>query len=245
MVALVLIVAGAGYELTKSHSSSPPAVATPVVAPAPATHLTLAAALAQAMANGLAENSVHVTARSVTPSHGALLVTQDDAVTGGVQHISAKSIGHVTIRVIGPTTYFTADRRGFIKFFGLTASQALVVRGLWVPVVQGEQGYASLTDGVTLSSTLSQMKLAGRLKRLPEQTRDGQRVYGIRGIATGQGSPPHTISTVWITVGAHPLPVEADESSTKGTSVARLSHWGRPVTMQEPARVASPGGLSG
>ena len=84
----------------------------------------------------------------------SLLVTQDDARSAAAVQRVREDGGHVTIRVIGPTTYFTADRGGFIKFFGLTASQAQQVRGLWVPLVPGEPGYTSVTEGVTLPSTL-------------------------------------------------------------------------------------------
>jgi hypothetical protein len=241
VVALVVVVAGAGYELTRPHGTKTAAPAQPaVVAPPAAPQITTlhgaAALLANATANALAAKSAHVDVRTVVPKHGVVTYSDDDAIDGGIQRVRAGG-GHATVLVIGATTYVTADRVGFIKYFRMSASQARAIRGQWLPLVPGQPDYTSVTEGVTLASTLQEIGIAGPFKRLSVRTKDGQRVVGIQGHATGDGTPKGVRATLWISVGAHGLPVEYDELGAKASMTARFSHWGRAVTLTTPSPI--------
>lgn len=243
---LVLVVAGAGYELTKSHGTTAaappsPAVVAPPAAPQIATLHGPAALLANATANALAAKSAHVDVRTVVPKHGVAIYSDDDAIGGGIQRVRVDG-GHATVLVIGATTYVTADQVGFTKYFRMSASQARAVRGQWLPLVPGQPDYTSVTEGVTLTSTLQEIGISGTLKRLSVRTKDGQRVFGIQGQAAGDGMPKGTRATLWISVGAHGLPVEYDAGGAKPLMTARFSHWGRAVSLRTPSPIVGASG---
>jgi hypothetical protein len=245
---VVVVVAGAGYELTKSHGATAaapaqPALVAPPAAPQVATLHGPAALLANATANALAAKSAHVDVRDVVGKHGVVIYSDDDAIGGGIQRVRADG-GHATVVVIGATTYVTADRVGFIKYFRMSASQARAIRGQWLPLIPGEPDYTSVTEDVTLASTLQEIGLAGPFKRLAARTKDGQRVFGLRGRATGDGMPKGVQATLWISVGAHGLPVEYDAIGAKASMTARFSHWGRPVNLTTPSPIVGASGES-
>jgi hypothetical protein len=233
---VLVVIVGGVYELTKSNSPSPvpptPVAATHVAAPV----LTpLESLLARVSANALAEKSVRTTVTDASGRHRTVTYRDDDAVNGGIQRISSRG-GHVVARVVGPTTYFTGNRQGLTKLLGLTSAQASQVRGHWVALTKGQRGYASVTDGITLASSLAESGLKGPLHRLPVRVRHGQRVFGIRGTPTGAGMPRRIRATLWIRVGAHPLPVEFDQRGPHFSTIVRLSRWGRAVQVKAPAR---------
>jgi hypothetical protein len=246
VLVLVLVLVGGGYELTRSHHSTPAAaLAKPIAIATPAPRgviawhqptATLQGTLVAAMANALEENSVHVVITNRAQGHGVSVSSQEDGVTDGVQRVTAGR-GRVVIRVVGTTTYFTANRIGFIKYFRFTPAQASEVRGQWVPLTQGEPGYASVTDAVTLSSMLQELAIGAPFKRLPTRVIDGQHVFGIQGKATGDGEPAHTRGTVWIRVGVHPIPVEFTVITKKFSTIARLSDWAAPINVPVPTAI--------
>jgi hypothetical protein len=243
VAALAVLAAGAGYELTKPHSAAPAPSARPFITPRPAATST-DSLLAKVMANALAQHTVHMLNKTVSPKHGVAIFSDDDGVTSGVQRISIFG-GHVDVRVVGPATYFTGDQVGMTKYMGFSASQAEQVHGQWLSLVAGQPGYESVTAGVTLASALNELGLADPLRQLPPRTRHGQRVFGIQGKPTGDGTDHSARATLWITAGRPSLPVEYDVTTAGSTATIRLSHWGRAVNVQAPLRLFTPGGVAG
>jgi hypothetical protein len=236
-VALVLVVAGGAYELTKSPSSTPSAAApSPVVSGKPATPQTLAGVLAQVGSNALAEKSASETVRDVSGKSGVVRYADYSGLTDGIQRISLGA-GHSTVRVVGTTTYFNGDRTGLMKFYQLSAAQAKQIGDKWVPLVAGQSGYTSITVGITLVSTLNEVRLVGPLHRLPSRIKDGQHVFGIEGTAVGGGQPKGSRGTLWISVGAHGLPVEFDSAAKGNTEVVTFSRWGHTIAVSPPAHI--------
>jgi hypothetical protein len=198
---------------------------------------SLQGSLEAVMANALAEGSAHIVFRNVAPKHGVSISSQNDGLTDGIQR---ERVGkaRIVIRVVGSTTYFTANRVGFIKSFRFTPAQASEASGQWIPLTSADPGYAPVTDGVTLSSMLQELAISAPFKRLPTRMLDGARVFGIQGRATGDGAPPHTRGTLWIRLGVHPLPVEfTSGAKNKFRTVAVLSRWGRAVNVVAPTAI--------
>lgn len=83
---------------------------------------------------------------------------------------------------------------------------------------------------------MKEIRLVGPLTRLPTRTRDGQRVFGIRGKPTGSHVPASATATIWITTGPTPLPVEYVTRAPHETFTVTLTRWGdAAVSVQPPA----------
>jgi hypothetical protein len=224
-----------GTVTTPGHSpwpTSPPT--TPSGSVAGETQQRLRALIDRAFAKGLAQHSVHSVARNVT-KQGTAIFVDDDAVTGGIQRISIYG-GHIEIRVIGPTTYFTGDRRGLKRYFRFSDAEIGALNGKWLSLVAGQAGYQQITAGVTLSSTLHEDAIAGHLKREAEKAIDGHAVYGISGRSAGEGAPKGAHATLWVDV-ATGLPVEFDAANGKQTLTQTFSDWGKPIKLKAPTDV--------
>jgi hypothetical protein len=253
VVALIVLVAGGGYELTKSHSKSPTAAPLQIASPKPTANTkpatrpvaphSLAGVLAATTAHALAAKSVTDTVRDVSAKHGVIRYSEYHGTTDGIQRVSFAD-ARSTVRVVGKLTYFSGNRAGLVRMYGLSAAQAKQVGRQWVPLVPGEPGYKNVTAGVTLASALSEIHVVGPLRRLPVRVKDGQRVFGIAGRATGPGSPKGARAILWISVGAKALPVEYDAIAKGNTEVLRFSRWGRVHAVRTPLDVLGQTGLS-
>jgi hypothetical protein len=247
-VVAVVVFGGGGYLLTRHHEAKSSAIPPPVALPVtPITPVTLpatkpvtpsnpaAAAFNRAVAAELGQPSVRV--RSVSSARGRTLrMTQTDQATSGVQRLSTRGARSV-VRVIGPDTYFEANAAGLVTEYGFPRGQAAKVAGHWIHLTAGSPGYGQVTEGVTLPSVVKETQLAGHLSLLTARRRDGRREFGIRGTPVGDGSPAHTIATLWIPTGSRDLPAELDEHGRHGeVSVTTFSGWGG-----RAATVATPG----
>ncbi|HVT63714.1 MAG TPA: hypothetical protein VHD81_01005 [Mycobacteriales bacterium] len=221
------VIATAGGFTTPSLSS-----ATPSPDAATAEQREAKSLLAKARANALARRSVHAVARFVT-RHGTAVYDNRDALHHGEQHLTIQG-GHITIRVVGSTTYYTGDKRGLVRFFLYTPRIAAAIGRRWVPLIAGNRGYRVLTDGVTLGSLLDNERIVGRLQMLPQRRVDGVRAIGIQGEGAGGGVRKHSVATWWISTGEHPLPVEFDASTTSSQLTQTFTDWGRPVHVKRP-----------
>jgi hypothetical protein len=245
VIALVIVAGIGGFELLKSRPTKSSPSAPPVAAAKPATASPLSTVLAQVMANATAQKYVHNDATLKASKHPALAYSDDDGVTGGIQRISIASGGRAVVIVVGSTTYLSGDRLGLMKLFGLNATQVTQVLGHWIRLVPGNPEYASVTDGITLASTLKEIEVSGPLTRLPERTLHGKAVFGIRGALAGN-TIPGALATVWVSVGSHGLPVEFVAAGAKTTEKVWFSHWGHPVIAHAPgAGSLGSGTLSG
>jgi hypothetical protein len=195
-------------------------------------HDAARALLKRARANALAQHSVHAVARFAT-THGTAVYDNRAALRHGVQHLTIRG-GHITIRVLGPTTYYTADRRGLVRFFLYTPKIAAVIGHRWVPLIAGNRGYRILTDSVTLGSLLHNERVVGPLRLLPERVIDGIRAVGIQGKGAGSGVRKNSVATWWVSTGGHPLPVEFDASTASSHLTQHFSDWGKPVHIERP-----------
>lgn len=261
VIALVVLLAIAGGVVRiATHSSSkgsasPASGLAPVGSPTPNTQETpplatpspgssapgaptsstpgLVADYRSAMARARAAKSVHSIADQTLQNGLRLRFDDLDGATSGSQRIS---IGNAVglVRVVGPDSYFKGSAQVMAAFFGTTTQAAIADHDRWVHLTKSDRGYSSVTVNVTLSSTLDQIELGGSLKRLPAQTKDGQRVYGIQGSMAGPDGSRFT-GTLWVAMTGARLPVEFDETGPNITrSVQRFMGWGAPVSVTTP-----------
>lgn len=227
-------------------SSSPTTNAEPGVAVSPTSDTTGAtpgpasvdpqALLTTALADASSEGSVHAVARNVSKKAGAAIFDDYDATTGGIQHIGIYG-GHVTVRVVGPETYFTGDRRGLTRYMGFTADEVSALHHKWLQLTAGQSGYNQVTAGVTLASTLHEDRIAAPLRLLPARTLHGVHVVGVHGHALGGGAPRHATATMWISTGTNPLPIEFDARNRGARLTQVFSDWGKRFRLVAPVNV--------
>jgi hypothetical protein len=232
-----------GTQVTPTSPGTSPA--TPGATTAPSTdesQKTLQAVLVKTYATALLTNSVHSLARDVSKSGGTAVFDDQDATSSGEQRITIHG-GHIQIRVVGSTTYFTGDQRGLEKYFQFSKQEIRALNGQWLSLVAGQAGYTDVTAGVTLASTLDEDKIASPLRRETDKTIDGQRAFGISGLASGSGAPKGGHATMWINVSTG-LPVEYDASNGKTQLTQTFTDWGKPIHVETPVKVFGSPGLS-
>lgn len=213
---------------------SPPSSAAPIsAAPASAGPKAL---LAKAFADALSEGSVHAVGHNESKKFGTAVFDDYDASTGGIQHISIYG-GHVAVRVVGPGTYFTGDKRGLTRYMGFTADEASALHHQWLRLTAGQPGYKEVTAGVTLASTLHEDRIGAPLRLLRERTVNGVRVVGVRGRMLGGGAPKHATATMWISTGSNPLPVEFVAGNRRVRLTQTFTDWGKRFRVVAPADV--------
>lgn len=211
--------------------------ATPTATPAPNS---FAGQLAKTFQLALAQHTVHSVAKNVSKK-GTATFDDYDGVQTGEQHIAING-GHVDVRVIGPTTYFTGDAKG-LAIYGFTPQAVQALHGQWLSLVAGQPGYRIITAGVTISSTLKADAITGPLTRKPAKTLDGVKVYGIAGTGSGPGSPRGSHATLWISEQTG-LPVAFDATNRTTTITETFSDWGKPIHVATPADVYGQPGLA-
>jgi hypothetical protein len=231
---------------TPTGSPVPDTIVVPVSPPAQhsdpvqrkAESVAAKALLKAALANALAQGSVHAVTRYVSKAkhRRTAIFDNHNARRGGVQHLTIYG-GHVDIRVVGSSTYYSGDRRGLVKFLLYKPKAAKALGDRWVRLQAGERGYQVLTEGVRLASLLHNERLVGPLRKLPQRVIDGTAAIGIQGRGIGDGVPPHSIATWWITTGPNPLPVEFDAANGKTGLVQTFSDWGKPIRLKPPRRI--------
>jgi len=107
----------------------------------------------------------------------------DAGLDRGIQRVTYRkggNTGHVTVLVVADTAYVRGDVFALTNYMGFSAARAASLAGHWLQIPHTARGYATVAAAVRLKSTLSELVLPRPRLALPETTRDGQRVLGIR-----------------------------------------------------------------
>jgi len=127
----------------------------------------------------------------------------------------------------------------------MNAATAQALAGRWIHLTPRDAGYADITNGITISSALSEITVTGHLVLLPPRTLNGIQVTGIRGLPAGQKpAAPGVSATLWVTTAAPHLPVAFDTAGPHMHLTVQLSQWGTgpPATVDAPSNSVNPGG---
>ena len=143
---------------------------------------------------------------------------------------------HITIEVIGGTTYITGDTSGLENLAGLSAAQALESAGQWIEFATGDAAFSSVVAGVRSTDVAKELELSGPLTLGRDRVIDGVAVDAVKGTQTFG----HTRTTVVLYVraqGSH-HPVEEDSLARTGqtTSAEHVTYsaWGEHVRPEAP-----------
>jgi hypothetical protein len=191
--------------------------------------------LASILDAGHAKSSLHYTSKG---NYGAVQVNfVGDARAGeGIQQITyskAKKSGHVTVIVSANTAYVRGDAFTLANYIGFEKAAASKYAGEWVRFPNTDTGYATVAAGVTLSAAVDELKLEGRLSRVPATTIDGRRVLGVRGTQSAAGKKS-IVDTIYAQASGSPLPVK--EVVTQGASslIVNFSAWNQHFDLAAP-----------
>jgi len=159
----------------------------------------------------------------------------DAGVSQGIQRITfskAGTTGHVTVIVSANTAYIRGDAFILVNYMGFKAVAAAKYAGRWVLIPHTNRGYATVAAGVTLSSTIAELKPAGQLSIVAATDINGQRVVGVRG--TKSSSRGLTVDTLFARAAGSPLPVEEVASQGNARLSTTLTRWGEHLQLRAP-----------
>lgn len=241
-VALALLGGGAGgaWYFTRGTSPAKPTTQAPppLVTARPTTAAGWIAAARHAI---IAADSVHVTNVNRLP-HQTMTFSNDHGRTSGRQVITPGPGMRAEVRVIGTATYFTGNAMTLTKFFGFPAATAAKVSGRWLLLRPGDADYETVTEGVTLSSAASEVKVEGSITLLPARVINGVRAVGVRGVGPAPAGLSGTVTTtLWIDVTTM-RPVRYEASHGNSTATATFSRWNAALTVRAPRAALVPAG---
>lgn len=192
-----------------------------------------ASLLASAAADARAKGWVHVVVVSDHEGSRSATITQDSGPGQGEQKIE---LGGVTAKVIlvGGHAYIQGNSQAITQYFGFPAADGPTLAGHWISLSPSDQGFGTVSAGVSLDSVLQEAGLAGNLTETARSVRHGQNVIGITGTASSPDSGGGK-AMLYVTVGADPLPVEFDTSSSQGSEQAVFSDWGEATSLSVPS----------
>ena len=97
--------------------------------------------------------------------------------------------------------------------------------------------YATVAEGVTLPTTISQLNISGTITAATPTTVSGQRVIGVKGTSKNAGQ---TVTTTLLARGSgSPLPVEELTVAGVARGSVVLSKWNEAVDESPPAHSVS------
>jgi hypothetical protein len=193
-----------------------------------------ASLLRKALAAGEREPSVHAAASNHIGSR-SVNVSEDVAQKDGRQNITIsvqKANGQGTVELAGGAAYFKGDSFWLQQYMGIPASLASKHAGDWIKVPSTNRGYATVADGITVGSCVSELGLSAPLRLTKPKTIAGQSVVGIRGKSHGISA------TLYVRKSGVPLPVSEVASGKSGSTPVSvsgvLSKWGETVKVSAP-----------
>jgi hypothetical protein len=196
---------------------------------------TPAQTLAAALAAARAQQSVHYVVAQASPTVSTGMVG-DAARDRGIQRITYRNggkTGHVTVIVVANTAYVRGDAFTLEHYMGLPAATASSDAGKWLRLVHTSPGFATVAEGVRISSTIGELAMSKSLTAIPATTVAGRRVIGIQSKFTSSG---HAITeTLYVSASGTPLPVEQLTVSGPVAVRVRFSRWNEAVRLSAPS----------
>jgi hypothetical protein len=219
----VLVSLGGGAIVAAVSSLATTAVA--VAAP------TAAQRAASAFEAGLGQSSVRwVTTESANGVK--LAIISDVGRSAGSQIITyteGAGEGVLSVVLLDDTAYMIGNGGG-LYLQGLTATAATKEANKWITVKPSSAAYASAAAGLTVSSALDPLKLAGSVTSVPGLKVLGLSTVGFEGTSKPFNGQAGTAEKLYVRSTGSPLPVEVVQQNI--TTV--FDNWGEPIKVTAP-----------
>jgi len=197
---------------------------------------TPAQLLSSMLAAARTHHSVHYVTRTQIGATIRFQMVCDVAQTSGIQRITfqqSSRTGHVTVIVARGTAYFRGDAFTLVDFMGLKKAPAAKYAGKWVSIPKTDPLFASVSEAVTFSSTIDELKLIAPLKALPPSKIGTVRVVGVSG--RDPSSQRHTgAAAVYAPATGSPLPLAEVAVQGSSRSGVRFAGWDERVSANAP-----------
>jgi hypothetical protein len=192
--------------------------------------------LSMALASADHEGSVHwVSVAKVGAAK--LVITTDAGRSTGYQTNVVSEQGQeatVTERLVGTTAYVRGNALGLEVELNFTATAAADEAGKWLSVSKGGPDYELIAAGLTVSTTMAELEIAGTVKSAPSVTINGQRTLGLRGATKPIGGAPSVDETLYVTATGTVLPVRAVQTHQGTVNTVNFTNWGETVPRVKP-----------
>jgi hypothetical protein len=218
---LVSVVGGAAITAASSVATAAVAVAAP----------TAAQRVVSALDAGLGQSSV----RWVTtePANGAqLTIISDVGRSAGSQIITLTEGGGEAVLsvVLLDNTAYLIGNAGGLYLQGFTEAAAAKEANKWITVKPSSAAYTSAAAGLTVSSALDPLKMAGSVTSVPGVKVLGLSTVGFAGTSKPVDGQSGAAEKVYVRSTGKPLPVEVVQQGT--TTV--FDNWGEPIKVTAP-----------
>ncbi len=187
--------------------------------------------VASAFDAGLAQSSVRwVSAES---ANGVKLgIISDVGRAAGSQVItwaqgSAEAV--LSVVFINNAAYLLGNGGG-LYVQGFTVAAAKAEANKWIAVKPSSAAYASAAAGLTLSSALEPLRMAGTVTSVPGTKILGQNAVGFKGTSKPFDGQAGVAETLYIRSTGTPLPVEVVQKD----STTMFADWGEPIKVTVP-----------
>jgi hypothetical protein len=204
------------------------------VSPAPAQllHASLSAAQGEVGVDWVGTTHTSNVTVTLTTKAG-----KHDGVQSINFHIGAKD-GQISVILVGTTVYILGNSFGLQQYMGFSSTAAQKEAGHWISISEPDATlvtvYETIAAGLTVSTTVGELAMAGPLTETASKTVSGQRTIGIKG-TTLPNQAPATPQVLYLKSTGEHLPVEAVQSYKAETSSELLGPWGQAPPVHAPS----------
>jgi hypothetical protein len=171
---------------------------------------------------------------TVTASGLDAVYSQDDGPQSGSQTITINKDLHLQFVLIDHTAYFKGDAGALTTYVDLPSSMVSKIAGRWVAVPSTDKAFASVSADLDITSVVAEITPSGPLGETAPTAVDGKRVVGITGDVPSEATNAGTC-TLYVSVGAHPLPVAFAATDDNAKSSISFTNWGVSRDLAAPA----------
>jgi hypothetical protein len=197
--------------------------------------------LDEALVDALARGSVHEL--SVAAQGSRRSVFDDDvAIAEGRQSIVVHGqvpgqVIRARVMVTKGSAYVSGNETAIQHYFGFPAAAAGTVGARWISVPRTDSWYPTVATDATLPSALADLGIPSNPTVTAPTTESGTQVVGLH--AQVRKGSVSVSATLYVTRGAHPLPVtelvHVKQGGATSTGTITFSSWGEPVHLTAPA----------
>jgi hypothetical protein len=224
--AIISAICAAGVAAASSAATVAPALAAPALAaPSPAQRVITA------FNAGLGQSSVRwVTTESANGVK--VVIISDVGHSEGSQIITwsqGQAQGLLSVVLVKKTAYLIGNGAG-LYLQGFTAAAATKEANKWIAVAMTSAAYAPAAAGLTVSSALDPLMMAGPVTAAPGTKILGLSTLGFQGTSKASQGQAGVAEKLYVRSTGTPLPVEVVQNNT--TTV--FDNWGEPIKVSVP-----------
>jgi|SRR5271155_1594524 len=195
----------------------------------PAGAATTSSVLTALKATLAKQTGVHVV---VSSKPSAYIVIADFGRNYGVEKVSSGN-AKITIEVTPTYGYLSGTSTGLTTILGMSSAQAKKVGKRWVSIKAGSSEYSALKSGNTISAIAEGLPVI-KGTSVTRRITGSAHLYVLKWVTAATSSAPALSSTMTVSAGVAPLPVEEITTDSSGVGTTKFSKWGEQVGVNPP-----------